>query len=106
MKPVRLSREADRELTQAAKWYESRQTGLAARLLDEFDAVSSSVAKAPRSFPRLLGLPIDLEIRRALLRRFPYALVFYEMTKEVRVLAVAHTSRRPGYWLSRVSRSR
>jgi plasmid stabilization system protein ParE len=79
---------------------------LAARFLDEIDAVSSALARAPRSFPRLLGLPIDLEVRRAFLRRFPYALVYYEMAGEVRVLAVAHTSRRPGYWLDRVARSR
>jgi toxin ParE1/3/4 len=96
MKSVRLSREANQELTKAAKRYESRQTGLAARFLDEIEAVSLSVARAPKSFPRLLGLPIDLEIRRALLHRFPYALVFYEMAGEIRVLAVAHSSRRPG----------
>lgn len=39
----------------------------------------------------------DLDIRRALLPRFPYAVVFFELEAETRVLAVAHASRRPGY---------
>ena len=56
----------------------------------------------PESFPRLLDVPEDLEIRRALLPRFPYALVFISTGVEIQVIAVAHTKRRPGYWLDRV----
>ena len=60
------------------------------------------VDERPRSFPRLQDVDATLEIRRALLARFPYALVFLVREDEVRVLAVAHAKRRPGYWLSRV----
>jgi toxin ParE1/3/4 len=41
-------------------------------------------------------------IRRALLLRFPYALIFVDLGAEIRVLAPAHTKRRAGYWLNRV----
>jgi plasmid stabilization system protein ParE len=60
------------------------------------------IATRPASFPRLLDMPPDLEIRRTLLPRFPYAVVFIELGGEVRVLAVAHAKRQPGYWLDRV----
>lgn len=53
-------------------------------------------------FPRFLDMPPDLDIRRTLLPRFPYAVVFIELGGEVRILAVAHTKRQPGYWLDRV----
>ena len=41
-------------------------------------------------------------IRQAHLRTYPYRIVFIETPDSIRVLAVAHTSRRPGYWLGRV----
>lgn len=103
MKPIRLAREANRELTEAAQWYESRQSGLADRFLGEVETLLDSIGRSPKSFPRLLDLPPALEIRRALLFRFPYALVFFEMVGEIRILAVAHSKREPGYWLGRIA---
>jgi len=88
VKPVRLAPEVVR--------------GLAAKFLDEFERTLVLIASRPSSFPRLLDMPPDLSIRRALLPRFPYALVFMELGGEVRVLAVAHVKRQPGYWLNRV----
>ena len=47
-------------------------------------------------------MAVDLEVRRALLPRFPYALVFLELQTEIRVLVVAHAKRNPDYWLNRL----
>jgi plasmid stabilization system protein ParE len=102
VKAVRLAPEAVEELADSAAWYESRQAGLAAKFLDEFERTLVLIASRPVSFPRLLDMPSDFSIRRALLPRFPYALVFMELGDEVRVLAVAHVKRQPGYWLNRV----
>jgi toxin ParE1/3/4 len=102
MKPVRLAPEAVRELDEAADWYESRQAGLAVRFLDEFDRVLSQIRRHPSSCPCLQDMPIDLKVRRALMTRFPYALVFLELSKDIRVIAVAHAKRRPGYWVHRL----
>lgn len=55
------------------------------------------------SFPRLAHPTADLQIRRALLPRFPYALVFVELEHDIRVLAVSHLKRRPDYWLNRLA---
>jgi plasmid stabilization system protein ParE len=87
LKPVRLSPEAARELNEAAVWYESRQSGLARRFLDEFDALLSQIGKHPAVFPRLADMPEDLVIRRSLMNRFPYALVFLELQDDIRIVA-------------------
>jgi len=100
--PVRFALEVEGELTDAVLWYEARKEGLGADLLAEIEATLPFLGDRPRSFPRLLDVDPALEIRRALLARFPFALVFLVRSDEVRVLAVAHAKRRPGYWLSRV----
>ena len=97
-----LAPEALHELSAAAAWYESKREGLGTELLDEVEEVLPRIAAMPESFPRLLDVPDDLEIRRALLPRFPYALVFLRVLGGAQVIAVAHTKRRPGYWLNRV----
>ena len=102
MKPIRLAPEAARELDEAADWYESRQSGLAARFLAEFDDLLPRIRRYPSSFPRLLDVSSDLEIRRALMSRFPYGLIFLELEKDIRVIAVVHDKRRPGYWIHRL----
>jgi plasmid stabilization system protein ParE len=102
MRPVRLAPEVVAELFDAVVWYESREQGLGARFLDEVERVLPSLAARPRSFPRLLDTTADIDVRRALLPRYPFALVFVELAAEVRVLAVAHARRRPNYWLYRV----
>jgi plasmid stabilization system protein ParE len=99
---VRFAPEVPDELAAAVLWYEARRQGLGTEFLDEVQATLPLVAERPRSFPRLQDVDATLEIRRALLARFPYALVFLVREDEVRVLAVAHAKRRPGYWLSRV----
>ena len=102
MSAVRLSSEAVDELAEAAAWYGECQPGLELEFLAEIEQVLPLIGTSPESFPRLLDLPTDLVIRRALLPRFPYAVVFIDLATEIRVLAVAHAKRRPGYWLNRV----
>jgi toxin ParE1/3/4 len=102
MSVVRLSREAIDELVEVAAWYRARRSGLEMEFLAEIDRVLPLIGRSPASFPRILDLPIDVDIRRALLPRFPYAVIFMELGTELRVLAVAHAKRRPGYWLDRL----
>lgn len=99
---VRLAPEAMGELAEAALWYERRSEGLGKELLDEVQAVLPRIGGLPESFPRLVDVPEDLEIRRALLPRFPYALVFVVAPEDIQDIAVAHTKRRARYWLDRV----
>ena len=59
------------EATEAQDWYESEAAGLGARFRRELDYTAERLAANPFQFPVLLR-----DIRRALLRRFPYALFF------------------------------
>jgi hypothetical protein len=90
------------KLPRAAAWYEQRRDGLGWELVAEVERVLLLIGENPLRFPRLLDVPEELAIRRALLARFPYAVVFMDMVGEVRVVAVAHARRRPGFWLGRV----
>ena len=104
MKPARQAPEAVTELADAAVWYESRSRGLAGKFLQEFETVLRLIESRPASFPRLLDTSPELKIRRALLPRFPYASIFIELPSEIRIVAVAHVKRHPGYWLNRIRR--
>jgi plasmid stabilization system protein ParE len=99
---VRFARAAAEELAEATAWYRARRPGLELEFLAEVERILPMIGSSPVSFPRLLDLPVDLVIRRALLPRFPYALIFMDLQTEVRILAIAHSKRRPGYWLNRV----
>jgi hypothetical protein len=102
---IDLDREALDELAEAAAWYEEQRPGLSAEFMIEVDRAVAEIAERPVSFARLRDAPEDLVIRRALLDRFPFGLVFIELPGgKLRVIAVAHTKRRPGYWLRRVQR--
>jgi toxin ParE1/3/4 len=104
MKPARLAPEAVTELADATVWYESRGSGLARKFLQEFETILRLIESRPASFPRLLDTSAELNIRRALLPRFPYASIFIELPSEIRIAAVAHVKRSPGYWLNRIRR--
>jgi plasmid stabilization system protein ParE len=101
-RPVELDEEAAAEIEDAARWYGERDAALPGRLLAELEGAVSALAERPRAFPRVLGLPTRVEVRRARLRRFPYALIITETPGAVRVIALAHLRRRPLYWAGRL----
>lgn len=51
-----------------------------------------------------LGAPAEGEIRHFVLRRFPFSVIYAEVGEVLYILAVAHGSRRPGYWSERLGR--
>ena len=104
MKPVRVEPEAKQELAAAATWYEHRREGLGLELVEEVDAVFAAIARSPSRFPLYPRLPIELGVRHAAARRFPYSIAFIELPNVVRVLAIAHERRRPGCWVARLTR--
>lgn len=101
-KPVRFDAEAEEEFAAAARWYERERPGLGREFLASVDEAVLEVRERPGSFSLVPSIPQDLGVRRALVKRFPYAVVFLELADEIRVLAVAHGARRPGYWRDRL----
>jgi plasmid stabilization system protein ParE len=97
-RPLRILPRALMEIDAAAIWYADRRAGLGTQFLHEVDVMIDRVTAAPQRFARARE---SERYRRALLHRFPYALFFRANTKEIVVVSVSHTSRRPGFWLTR-----
>ncbi|HEX3661873.1 MAG TPA: type II toxin-antitoxin system RelE/ParE family toxin [Acidobacteriaceae bacterium] len=92
--PVTFTLAARAELTDAQDWYEREVPGLGRRFRAAVDVVIERMAANPRQFP-----VIHKHVRRALLRRFPYALMFViEADETLTVLACFHGSRDPARW--------
>jgi plasmid stabilization system protein ParE len=87
---------------EAAVWYEARDPGLGARSLDAIEDTLHALASRPLAFPKVVATLGNREVRRALLRRFPFAVVYFVAAEEVRVVAAPHVRRSPGYWLYRI----
>ena len=95
--PVIFTPCARAELIDAQDWYENEVPGLGRRFRAAVDAEIQSMSVNPRQFP-----VIYKNIRRALLRRFPYALMFViEADETMTVIACFHGSRDPVHWQKR-----
>ena len=93
---------ADGEAIAAAIWYEDRRSGLADDFFIELRSAFDVIRENPLSATQLEYYSGPHEIRRRMLLRFPYAVVYLCRPDVLVVVAVAHTRRRPLHWLNRV----
>ena len=98
---VELAPEALAEAQAAERWYAERSTRAAARFVDELERALDLLTDSPHVGQRWTHHSVDQRMRRIPLRRYPFVLI-YVIGEPTRVLAVAHTSREPGYWASRL----
>jgi toxin ParE1/3/4 len=98
MRQVIFTRIARAELIQAQDWYENESPGLGQRFLAAVNAVIDRMIANPKQFPAAYK-----NIHRALLRRFPYAILFViEPNEALTVIACFHSSRDPMHWQKRM----
>lgn len=86
----------ERELDEAANWYEEHQPGLRQKFLDAVGEAFARIEENPRSFPE-----VHFDIRRAAVQRFPYGIFYTLIQGEVHVLAIVHDARHPSVWRGR-----
>lgn len=86
----------DLDVEAAFEWYEKERPGLGLEFLDELRAAYSRIAAGPLRYQELRS-----GVRRALLKRFPYAVYFAIEDDAVVVIAVLHASRDPAEWQRR-----
>ena len=103
MRSVTLHDEAKLEIGEAARWYEMREPGVGDDLWQCVE-VALDMLESGQIIP---GTPVPGRIakhgvRRLLIERFSYSVVFVQHGNDVRVLAFAHHKRRPGYWRNRM----
>lgn len=100
-KPLRFLPEAEAELHAAAEWHDDR-AALGDELTAEVQAVVTKIVEMPGAFAPARGVRASVGAREAVVKRFPYRVIFVELAEELRVIALAHTRRRPGYWRDRL----
>lgn len=91
-----FNRLARQELLEAMAYYEAEASGLGDRFLSAVEKVVAELVEFPESAPI-----VRRDIRRKLVPRFPYSLLYKRRGEEIRILAVAHQKRRPFYWVGR-----
>ena len=96
MKPYAFHPKADKEYTQAAKYYHEISSDLGARFYDEIERLIRDIRTNPRLFRHF-----DPPARRHFSTVFPYAVIFEEQPDRM-VVAVMHMKLRPGYWRERI----
>ena len=89
--------EAEKEFQKSINYYEDCQEGLGYELAREIYNSRQSIMEYPNAWPLFEG-----NIRRCLIHRFPYGLLYYEEDKEIYILAIMHLNRDPDYWKTRL----
>jgi plasmid stabilization system protein ParE len=100
MRDVIIRPEAELDLLEAFCWYEEQQQGLGFEFNIVVDATLTSVARDPHLSQILYG-----NVRRSLLRRFPYGIFYVTSDTEVTVVAVFHARRDPKSWPEAAARA-
>ncbi len=96
MKSVRFLRPAEQEMLNAASFYELQSPGLGYDFLDKIDSAVCDIGAHTDRWPVVL-----YDIRRRLVHRFPYALLYRVDAEEVVILATMHLHKHPDYWTNR-----
>ncbi len=94
--PVHYLSPAEWEMVQAARYYEAQVPNLGYDFLSEIHRAVKSIEDNPEAAPNIKG-----SIRRRIIRRFPYAILYQIDPSEIVILAIMHQHRGPDYWHGR-----
>ncbi|WP_017302406.1 type II toxin-antitoxin system RelE/ParE family toxin [Nodosilinea nodulosa] len=89
--------EAELDIQDAFEWYEAQTPGLGSEFIRAVDASLSGIGRNPFGYPKIYQ-----QARRALLRRFPYGLLFVVEQELIAVVACFHGKRSPKSWQDRL----
>ena len=93
---LRFRPEAEDEYLQAVSWYEDQREGLGREFIQAVESTLDFIEENPEMYPVIRG-----ELRRALLRRFPFALLYRVREQDIIVAGVVHLRRNPTNWSRR-----
>lgn len=89
--------EAADEIEHERRWYRERSLVAEASFLRELDHAAESVLESATRWPKYLA-----GTRRYVLPSFPFSFIYFVEGETVFIVALAHQSRRPGYWRERL----
>lgn len=93
---LRISVEAGSDISEAVQWLRERSPSVPQRFRTSLEETFGSILEHPFMFPNVHG-----EIRRALLRKFPYAVFFIVEGEDAIIVGVIHQARHPSTWQRR-----
>lgn len=93
---VIIQPEAEQDLDEAFAYYEAQQSGLGFQLLADLTETLELLEENPLLFQKVYG-----EMRRAVVQRFGYNLIYKVVDTDVYILAIMHGSRDPERWQDR-----
>jgi len=85
------------ELDQAFEWHETQQKNLGMQFLNEVDSAIRRIAAYPEAYRKL-----GKDVRRCLIKRFPYGILYGLDADKIIIIALAHLHRKPDYWIDRI----
>jgi toxin ParE1/3/4 len=88
---------AERDLDEATVYYSAETSALGRAFLDDIEHALGHILDYPESAPL-----VNEVVRKKLLRRFPYNILYSVRPDSIRILAVANQKRRPFYWRDRI----
>lgn len=83
-------------MTESAVFYERESKGLGSDFLDEVESAIARICEYPE-----IGQVYSSKLRRFVLARFPYSVLYSIEDNELVIFAVAHHKRKPGFWKDR-----
>lgn len=98
MKTARLLLPAEEEMLEAAFFYERQSQGLGQDFLRKVQNAIDEITLHPTRWPKIRG-----DIRRRVVHRFPYGILYEDQPEEIVIVAVMHLRRHPAYWIDRTS---
>jgi plasmid stabilization system protein ParE len=102
----RIDHRATEEFDAATNWYEVQRAGLGQEFIDSIEMAVQQILEKPGLGGPVPGVDSKLNVRRLLLRKFPYAVVYVESDDEILIVAFSHGHKRPGYWRDRLPSGR
>ena len=88
--------EAEKELNDSIDYYEECKTNLGLEFASEVYQTIQRTLIFPKAWQRL-----DTDVRRCLINRFPFGIIYYQRNNEIIILAVMQLNRKPYYWKNR-----
>jgi hypothetical protein len=89
------------ELNEAVDYYEAKEKGLGLDFASEVIATMNRIKAYPGAWP-LLCAELFPEISRALVKRYPYGILYSADNDQIYIVAVMNLSRNPEYWKKRI----
>ncbi len=94
---IQYHSEAVEELKEAINYYKKIDKNIVIRFLKKFNLALEKVKMFPKAWP----VVSNNDIRRCLLNKFPFGIIYFTENDIIYILAIMHLSKKPNYWKER-----